>query len=233
MFSSVVTDFWDRSFAAGAPIPEAAVTVTVTEQVTDAAALLPTEDGCSRVALSPAAAETSGLASGTWSAAEVRHRLEAAGITLDDTADLYYWPEHVRAAVLGQAPPVQERPLTAADADLFATFTAACSAADLDEAEVELDDWDVLGILAGDVLVAVASAYLVDDSRIADLGVITHPDHRGQGHGRALVHAFGHRLLAAGYEPQYRCDPDNDASAALARSVGLARFGTWTTPADD
>jgi len=35
------------------------------------------------------------------------------------------------------------------------------------------------------------------------------------------------RALADGYEPQYRCQLDNEPSIALARAAGFTPFGTW------
>ncbi len=232
MFSPVVTEFWDRSFATATVSPDGGATVLIDPHRESGAALLSTPDGRDRVALSPQVATASGLAAGAADIAAVHRRLESMGLALDDAAELYYLPEHAKEELLGQETAAQVRPLTSADAGRFAALTAVCSAEDLDEAEVELDDWDVLGVVAEDRLVAAASAYLWAGSQIADLGVITHPDHRNQGHARALVRAFSRRLLTAGYEPQYRCDPDNYASAAVARAAGLARFGTWTTVAD-
>lgn len=232
MFSRVVTEFWERRFSTGTLVSDdGTFTLVIDPQLSadSGAALLTARDGRSRVALTPEVAETSGLDAGADSVAEVHSRLGSVGIALDDAAELHYLPEDGRDALLAENAPAQVRPLTAADADRFATFRSACSAEDLDEAEVALDDWDVLGVVAGDALVAAASAYLWEGSRIADLGVLTHPDHRGQGHARMLVCAFSRRLLATDYEPQYRCDPGNEASAAVARSAGLAWFGTWTT----
>jgi predicted GNAT family acetyltransferase len=62
---------------------------------------------------------------------------------------------------------------------------------------------------------------------IADVGVLTLPPFRGNGHARRVVRAISAHALAHGYEPQYRCQLDNVASAALARAAGLALYGEW------
>jgi hypothetical protein len=41
------------------------------------------------------------------------------------------------------------------------------------------------------------------------------------------VRALSAAALQRGYEPQYRCQMDNVASAALAGSAGFERFGRW------
>jgi len=70
-------------------------------------------------------------------------------------------------------------------------------------------------------------AYPWGNARIADIGVLTLPAHRGRGHGRAVVRALSKHAAQSGYEPQYRCQLDNHASLAVAKAAGLTHFGTW------
>lgn len=122
---------------------------------------------------------------------------------------------------------VSIRVLGAADIKDFAVFQAANSADDLDEAFVELDHWAVVGAYAADGnLVAVATAYPWRDHPVADVGVLTSPDHRGQKLGSAVVRAVAQRVLRRGFSPQYRCEGDNDASKATAASAGFSHFAT-------
>ncbi|GAA1219348.1 hypothetical protein GCM10009655_18590 [Rhodoglobus aureus] len=53
------------------------------------------------------------------------------------------------------------------------------------------------------------------------------PDFRGRGLAKQTDRAISAHALAAGYEPQYRCQIDNAASAALALSAGFGSFGQW------
>ena len=92
---------------------------------------------------------------------------------------------------------------------------------------MELDHWLVVGTFRQQQLVSVSSMYPWGETTIADLGVITLPQFRGQGLGRATVRAISAAALSRGYEPQYRCDLGNAPSAALARAAGFARFGLW------
>ncbi len=125
--------------------------------------------------------------------------------------------------------PVTIRPLDADDIKSFAVFQAANTADDLDEAFVELDHWAAVGAFAGDgELAAVATAYPWRDHPVADIGVLTSPDHRGQKLGSAVVRAVARRVLERGYSPQYRCEGDNDASRATAASAGLSHFATMS-----
>ena len=62
---------------------------------------------------------------------------------------------------------------------------------------------------------------------LSDLGVITLPQYRGRGLVTRTVRALSARALSRGYEPQYRCQLDNEASVALAAAAGFSRYGTW------
>src|SRR5699024_6865255 len=166
-------------------------------------------------------------------AQDVLARRRAAEVELNGADYLYYLPVAAAEALRAEAEDPRVRELTAADEELFATFTSACSADDLDEAFVELDHWLVFGVVVDGVLVAAASAYVWDGSRLADVGVITHPEHRGRGHARAVVRAISRRLLELDHQPQYRCFHTNAASAAVALSAGMTRCGSWDMPPEE
>jgi hypothetical protein len=57
--------------------------------------------------------------------------------------------------------------------------------------------------------------------------VLTLPPFRGNGHARRVIPAISGHALAQGYEPQYRCQLDDVASAALAKAAGLTVDGEW------
>ena len=167
-----------------------------------------------------------GLARRAPDRAELEARLERAGSSSPaptTCSTSLSEQERLRAEPWGEG----TRELTAADADAFAAFTALAPGDDLDEAFVELDHWLVVGTFRQQQLVSVSSMYPWGETTIADLGVITLPQFRGQGLGRATVRAISAAALSRGYEPQYRCDLGNAPSAALARAAGFARFGLW------
>jgi RimJ/RimL family protein N-acetyltransferase len=153
--------------------------------------------------------------------------LTDAGITLNGPDHLFYLPLTEQGVVRG--PPVSDgtRQLTPDDEDAFARFTDEAPEADLNEAFVELGHWLVFGTFVDGRLVAAASMYPWHGTQLADLGVITLPDYRGRGLGRATVRAMSARAIELGYEPQYRCQIDNAPSITLAKSAGFARYGEW------
>ena len=106
--------------------------------------------------------------------------------------------------------------------DLIAALVAS-DAEGADEAEIELDDLDerIVGIVRDGTLAAYASECPWDvDGTFADIGVMTHPDHRGQRLGHAVVVEVTRSIDAGGRVPMYRCNLDNTASRALSQAVG-------------
>ena len=100
-----------------------------------------------------------------------------------------------------------------------------------DEAEIDLNDLDerIVGIVRADVLAAYASECPWDtDPTFADIGVMTHPDHRGRGLGHAVVAEMTRSIDRAGRIPMYRCNHHNTASRALCRAVGYTQVAVLT-----
>lgn len=235
MFSSTVVDHWVPAVARSHTGADVVVAVDSGLPENRSVSLLRIQDGPAILAVSPEKAERLSVSDGDdISHAELVARLKDAGVTLNDPDNLFYLPAAERDALRSEAPRRETRELTAADAAAFAELTARAPEDDLDEAFVELDHWLVFGTFAGDTLASAASMYPWSGSRLADLGVITLPDYRGQGLARATVRAMSAAAIARGYEPQYRCQLDNTASVALAKTAGFRLFGEWEViDADD
>jgi len=236
VFSPVVRNFWDRTMAGTVVAEDRRFRLTLDPHLPPEQAVgILTTEASTRVCLHPEVAAAAALdrPQQRLEPAEVLACLQTAGVLLNGADHLHYFPQDAAEQLIAEPDAPGVRELTAADADLFAAFTAACREEDLDEAYVELDHWLVVGVLSQGVLVAAASAYVWQDSALADVGVITHPQHRRQGHARAVVRAISRRLLQRGYQPQYRCFHTNAASAAVAASAGMGRFGTWDTLPED
>lgn len=237
MFSPVPARFWS-SVLAGASIEDGArFSLTVDAALPDSRSVMiatSPDGGRVRAVLSAARARELGLEDvekiARASEAQVRRLLSAAGIAPADPDLIHYLPE---ALLRGPASAVHTpdnaaRALTDADAAAFAELLDACPEADRAEAQVELDHWAVVGVEAGGRLVAVATAYpWSEEPPVADLGVLTRPGARGRGFGRRATLALCREVLARGYEPQYRCDPANEASAAVARAAGFVLYQAW------
>ncbi len=204
------------------------VSVDSTLAANRSVSLLRVAAGAGLLSLSPARASELGFTDGERVAdAEVTARIKGSGICLHDPDHLFYLTLREREALRDEVRSSATRQLTAADASRFTEFTGEAPEDDLDAAFVELDHWLVFGSLAGDKLVCAASMYPWSGTRLADLGVVTLPEFRGRGLGRETVRAMSAAALSRGYEPQYRCQLDNTASVALARSAGFTHFGEW------
>ena len=71
---------------------------------------------------------------------------------------------------------------------------------------------------------AVAS-YEIWNGKIAQLGVLTKPEHRGQGLASSAAHAAAKAALATGLIPQWRCQIGNVSSYRLSQKLGFHQVG--------
>jgi RimJ/RimL family protein N-acetyltransferase len=120
------------------------------------------------------------------------------------------------------------RALTPADAAAFAAFQARCSAHDLNESDISVDHEVAYGVLDGSRIVAGASTYMWDG--LVDVGVLTDPDYRGQGLGKAAVSAVGTHFVDNPGESRivcYRHGRHNLASQGIALSLGFSFYADF------
>jgi RimJ/RimL family protein N-acetyltransferase len=230
MFSRTVTDYWLRRDAAldDVGIGEYRVVIDDSLPAHRSLTILEPRDGGGVLTLTAAHAARLELIGGsTVGGPALRSALEATKVNLNGADHLFYLPVEEHAVVRNEVVSEGTRQLTEKDAAQFTQFAAGAPADEMDEAFVELDHWLVFGTFVDGQLVTAASMYPWTGAQLADLGVITLPEYRGRGLGRRTVRAMSARSLADGYEPQYRCQLDNEPSIALARAAGFARFGTW------
>lgn len=235
MFAPAVTDFWTPARPGHPDLAAGHLRVVVDDTLpaNRSVSVLELSGGGGAVTVTPAQAERLDLVDGSGSTAgDVLEALRRAGVAMNDPDLLFYLPLDTHPELAEGVTPADLRRLEQGDASAFRHFEQAAPADDLDEAFVELDHWLVFGCFDRERLVCAASMIPWRGSRLADLGVITLRDHRGRGLARQTVRALCASALAAGYEPQYRCQVDNTASAALAASVGFRRYGLWHVVGD-
>ena len=123
------------------------------------------------------------------------------------------------------APDQQLRELTEVDRYDFEQFLGRCSPDDREEGDVDIGGEHELtmAVQADGRIVAVASMF--PWRGFSDLGVMTAPQLRRQGTGKAAVSALCERLLHGPRVVLYRYALDNLGSAGLARSLALAPIG--------
>jgi RimJ/RimL family protein N-acetyltransferase len=229
-FSLPILDYWHQIFSEGNIIARGdglSITVNATLSNERQAMLLEYTNGQSLAAVTPYLANRMAIHKAqNISKTELRHRLAEIGAPLHDPDFIFYLPdeeplERTAKRVAGC------RQLSGADCAAFNLFQAAAPEQDLEDAYVELDHWAVFGSFEDDRLVSAASMYPWGNASIADLGVLTLPEFRGMGYARTVVDAISQFARRQGFEPQYRCQLDNEASVALAKASGFSLFAKW------
>jgi len=165
--------------------------------------------------------------------AQVEAILPRYGLSLYPADNVYYYAKDDQQKLVEEVTPRFIRQLTWEDESRFEAFTKHIRAADLDAAYVELSHWAVFGLFTEDKLVAVASVYAWEQTKIMDIGVLTDERYRGKGYAKQVVRAISRYVVEQGYELQYRCQLDHVASIGLAQSCGLTLFGRWRTAIQD
>ncbi len=232
LFSQTITDFWQSQFLNGDVLySDGVFTVTINPDLSEDSRVmvLETTDDRVMVVLTPEMADKLDLSKGQeLSELDFRQKLNEAGITLHGADYLFYFSEAEKNILLQERLEGSLRQLTEKDDAIFSDFESSASEQDLDDAYVELDHWAVFGSFEQNNLVCAASMYpWEEDVQIADLGVLTLTPFRGRGHARKVVRSICKYALEKGYEPQYRCQLDNEASKLLANAAGLTLFGKW------
>jgi GNAT superfamily N-acetyltransferase len=238
LFPQTITDFWRARFLNGDVLRSDDVFhVAINPDLSNdrRVMVLETSDGRVSAALTPAVSVKLGLERRRQDLTEpiFRQQLAEAGVALHDADNLFYFAGAGKGALLQDNHAGTVRRLTAHDGAVFAEFESSASAQDLDDAYVELDHWAVFGSFEQERLVSAASMYPWENAQIADLGVLTLVPFRGKGHARKVVRAICKYAYEQGYEPQYRCQLDNHASASVAKAAGLTLFGRWEVISPD
>ncbi|WP_220388996.1 GNAT family N-acetyltransferase [Paenibacillus tyrfis] len=237
LFSQTITDFWRAQFLNGDVLySDEVFTLAINPDLDEDSRVmvLETADGRVMAVLTPALADKAGLDQRQDLSEEIfRRKLNEAGVTLHGADFVFYFSEAEKNVLLQENLEGDLRRLTEEDDAVFSEFESSASEQDLDDAYVELGHWAVFGSFEQDRLVSAASMYPWEDSQIADLGVLTLTSFRGKGHARKVVRSICKHAYDQGYEPQYRCQLDNQASVSLAKAAGLTLFGKWDVVSPD
>lgn len=229
-YNDAILSYWNSIFAATKAIfrdDKFSLVINPLLQDTRQLQIIEFADGRVQAAVTPQLAHHLRLDEAKeWLPSTFRQHLVDQGLAMHGADFVFYRPPTPNPADPSIAAP-SIRQLHGMDRDVFTRFEAEASAQDLDDAYVELDHWAVFGAFDGDRLVCAASMYPWNDAPIADLGVLTLEDARGKGHAQAVVRAISNFARDQGYEPQYRCQTDHQASIRLARASGFHLFGTW------
>jgi RimJ/RimL family protein N-acetyltransferase len=102
-------------------------------------------------------------------------------------------------------------------------LAAACDRTAWEHSGIDPARPPVFGCFAGDRLAAAGMLERWGD-RLLHVGIVTHPDYRGRGYGKAVVSAMTAHGLATGGVLQYRTLQANLPSVGIAQALGFQRF---------
>ena len=111
------------------------------------------------------------------------------------------------------------------DNPILLAFYDQCTAEDLDEAEIFIDEPDpvIFGMFDGDQMVSYASHRYWGD-KIADIGVLVHPNYRSQGLGKAVVSELCQWCIENDVVPMYRVFSGNIHSWHIQKALGFTEM---------
>ena len=117
------------------------------------------------------------------------------------------------------------------DKELLSKLFNACTAEELDDADIILDEPDpvIIGLIYKGELAAYASHRYCGDEEIADIGVLIHPNYRGQGLGKAIVSSLCAWCIKHNVTPMYRVFDDNAISKKIPTKLGFGELVTIST----
>lgn len=104
--------------------------------------------------------------------------------------------------------------------DQFIKLKKSCSKHDLEQAQVSIEDPYILGCFNQDKLISAASYWYWGEG-LADIGVITDPEYRKMGIGKAIISNLSQHGININKINLYRHDANNTASRKLALSLNF------------
>ena len=141
---------------------------------------------------------------------------------IEDNLLFYLYPPDFHPVLAGEG--FVLRQLTQDDAGALAALQAACAAAEVEEAEVSVEDEIGFGCFSGTQLVSIATGFRL--TGFMDIGVLTHPGYRRQRLGKACVSALCRWCVDSDVIAQYRCRAKNTGSRGIAQGLHFDLFFT-------
>ena len=133
------------------------------------------------------------------------------------------WQGYTWVDAFTPAPHEGVRRLSGDDEPALQRLAAACAGQDWEHSGIGGPGQVVFGAFAGETLVAAGMGE-PRGATLLHIGIVTHPDYRGQGHGRAVVSAITAYGLTVGLIPWYQTLAANGPSIAVAHALGFSRY---------
>ena len=121
------------------------------------------------------------------------------------------------------APAFSARPLQTSERQALRQLQNAVAPTEWEQSGIDRADSELFGLFLGKDLAAVAH-YSLWAADAASIGVLTHPAHRGQNHGKVVVSAAMQDAFARGYWVLYQALVANRPSVAVAEALGCRAY---------
>lgn len=115
------------------------------------------------------------------------------------------------------------RRLSPNEREALEQLKATCDPTEWEQSGTDRADSDLFGLFSREELVAVAH-YAIWAEAAASIGVLTHPAHRGQNSGKAIVSAAMQDAFTRGYLVLYQALFANRPSVAVATTLGFQAY---------
>jgi hypothetical protein len=102
---------------------------------------------------------------------------------------------------------------------LLQDFRISCSETEWKHSDIDFQRRPIIARLCDKKIVA-AGSWRVERSGILSVGIISHPNYRGNGHAKAVVSALTSKGLKTGATMHYQTLKSNTSSVAIANSLG-------------
>jgi GNAT superfamily N-acetyltransferase len=133
------------------------------------------------------------------------------------------WLGYADAGDFRPVPTMGTRLLGDQDLAALERLAAACGPVAWEHSGIDPARPPVFGCFDGEVLAAAGMLERWGD-RLLQVGIVTHPDYRGRGYGKAVVSAMTAHGLTTGGVVQYRTLQANLPSVGIAQALGFQRF---------
>lgn len=104
-------------------------------------------------------------------------------------------------------------------------FRLACSQTEWEHSDIDLQRRPILARFCDKKIVA-AGSWRVERSGTLSVGVISHPDYRGQGYGKEVVSALTSKGVKTGATVHFQTLKSNTSSVAIAKSLGFKELAS-------
>jgi predicted GNAT family acetyltransferase len=138
-------------------------------------------------------------------------------LEVEDSVLTYLYPPDLQPVDVAES--FEIRQLTTSDEAALKRMQSACRQEEVDEGEVSVEDEIGFGCFQGPDLVTVATGFRL--TGFMDIGVLTHPEFRRLGLGKAAVTALCLWCIDHDVIAQYRCRVDNVGSYSISKSLGF------------